>query len=350
MQILVKMKTILLSSLLLFATGILFISATYFGRDEAVAANAGSPIGKTGPVATTARFTLHSGPWINLHHFLYQWAKSSTKKLPESSGLTAISEKERHAWKRALDFYSRHIVKRNLAFDQELHRTKYGLFQLDGGTLTDPKDLPLGLGSVLSEALPVYKKHWWPEHDRLNRTWIGHVAPMLEKCDDDVAERLAQAYGGEWPSERIRIDLSAYANWAGAYTSNGPDHIVLSSKHWDGTDLVSLEMVFHEVSHIESLELQFRQALGSAYEGIGAEPPGRLWHAFLWYTAGTLTREALSENGVEGYQTYAERRGFYKRDSWAVWLKAFDKHWKQHMKGETDRSSALRRIVEEISR
>jgi hypothetical protein len=57
-------------------------------------------------VARTERFQFHSDPWINLHHFLYQWAREGEGlgtgrkhgAVPERSTLASLSETERRSW------------------------------------------------------------------------------------------------------------------------------------------------------------------------------------------------------------------------------------------------------------
>lgn len=344
------MSKIMFYSILLLTVGAPFVGAsqTAFGVDGSWIAQVEQR--DEGSVAVTSKlFRLHSSPWINLHHFLYQWATSDGSELPEASALRALSAEEQHVWEQALEFYTQHIVEHDLLFSREMVRTKSALLQLDQGTGTEPDDLPMGLGNVLTAAMPVYEEHWWPEHDRLNQTWIDHVAPELERYEEEMAERLAEAYGGDWPSGRVRIDLSAYANWAGAYTTNRPDHVTISSRRSDGADLLALETVFHEVSHSASLQRPLEEAVEEAYAAAGVEAPTGLWHALIFYTAGELTRETLQAEGQEDYEAYAERNGFYERESWAGYRRAFDEHWKPHLRGEIDLSSALRRIAEDVS-
>src|SRR5438445_9520189 len=89
--------------------------------------------------------------------------------------------------------------------------------------------LPAKLTQVLEAAAVVYRAHLWPEHDRANRRWILRVAPLVREQGVGLSERLADIYQTRWPREKIRVDVSAYGNWAGAYTTVDPLRVTISS-------------------------------------------------------------------------------------------------------------------------
>ena len=78
-------------------------------------------------IAHTQRFDLHSDPWINLHHFLYQWARADEGigagrqmvEVPERASIGELSAADHAAWNEALDFY-RQSVARLDHFDQSM--------------------------------------------------------------------------------------------------------------------------------------------------------------------------------------------------------------------------------------
>src|SRR5688572_13551178 len=71
-------------------------------------AQASLPLGTR--VSTSERFELHSDPWINLHHFLYHWAREKRGLgtgrqqvvVPERSSAAQLSEHERRVWETAV--------------------------------------------------------------------------------------------------------------------------------------------------------------------------------------------------------------------------------------------------------
>ena len=64
----------------------------------------------------------------------------------------------------------------------------------------------------------------------------------------------------------MRVDLLVYANWAGAYTTGGPAHIVLSSTDEDSLADGALETLFHEASHTREMFRPLRSELPAAFE------------------------------------------------------------------------------------
>ena len=177
-------------------------------------------------------------------------------------------------------------------------------------------------------------------------TWIQRQLEALKSHEAVLAERLAQAYGGEWPPERIRADVVAYASWSGGYTTNRPNHVTLSSVSYKG--LEALEMLFHEVSHASFFEQRLLGQLAAAFRQHGAEPPDRLFHAIQFVTPPELLRSLLSGEEIDSYRSVAERvygRGGSFTDEYRIVLE----HWKPFLDGEIQRAEALDRIAAELA-
>lgn len=200
------------------------------------------------------QFVFHSDPWINLHHFLFQWARDVSPRrsgdrrraveVSEQAQLGDLEEGERQTWKRTVDFYRERLVADDLLFDQNLIALRGGLAAIACSAL-GPENVDTELRTVLVDAMPVYRQRWWPEHHTANMVWIQSQLQELKSYEATLAKRLAEAYGGEWPPERIRVDVAAYSNWAGAYTTNHPNHVTISGTSYK--DLERLEILFHEV-------------------------------------------------------------------------------------------------------
>src|SRR5436305_2134989 len=157
-----------------------------------------------------------------------------------------------------------------------------------GGSPSLPATLPAPLAAALEAAAPVYRAHWWPEHDASNRAWIAEVTPRLERYGPWIAKRLAQAYRTEWPAEPIPVDLTVDAGRVGAYTTDDPTHVTLSSVDSRGHGDFGLESLFPEASHGWDQKLIDGVAKAAALRGRPA--PEDLWHAIPFSTAGVATR------------------------------------------------------------
>lgn len=315
-------------------------------------------------------FEFHSGFWVNLHHFLYQqarqrWARNQDPPLrgpkappPEVQALSGLPEAERSAWAGAVETYQRNYADKDLVFNSELVNFKNRLAELE--TCPDLSgrsraECDAGLPSELTRALeataPVYRAHWWPGHDRGNREWIAEVAPLVRQMGGALAKELAGAYQTNWPAEKIRVDVSAYANWAGAYTTLDPLHVSIASSDPRNQGNSGLEILFHESSH--ALAGAVNTAIARECRQRGKPIPRDLWHALLFYTTGEVVKGMLRRPGVAArgtsaaYTPYAFREGLYDR-GWANYLRVLEKYWKPYLEGRAAFDDAIARMISSL--
>lgn len=303
--------------------------------------------------SVSERFVFHSDPWINLHHFLFQWARNVPDRaagdgrraieVTERTNLGLLDAAERQSWERALTHYRERLIDRDLLFDRDLIAVRGALAAIACDPDT-PVDIEPELWTVLADAMPVYRRHWWADHHAANQAWIGERLDQLATYEQRLATALADAYGGAWPSERIRVDVVAYANWAGAYTTNRPDHVTLSSAAYGG--LGGLETLFHEVSHAAFFEQPILRQLGDAFRSHDARPPDRLSHVIQFVTPAELVASLLRAEGRGPYRSVAE--GVLERGSMREAYPVVLEHWRPFLAGGIDRSEAFDRIAAAI--
>lgn len=330
-------------------------------RAGAPARSAQEPSSAGQAVAQTRRFSLYSDPWINLHHFLYQWAfataheKGPRPDVPvvevrERDELPQLAADERQVWTGAVDYYQREVISRNLTFDADLVAVKERLSQAAATHRASLAGLPPQWREILEGAMRVYERHWWPQHDRMNRTWIQSLTPKLQTHEETLTAGLVRAFGGTLPPERVRLDAAAYSDWSGAYTTPKPNHTVVASSDPAFQDLNALEIVIHEFSHLDELEGPLRELLARAFTQSRATPPRDLWHAVIFYTACDLTREAPHTQGIEGYQCVVDRVGLLRRNPrWESYWKSLDAHWKPFLERRGDRDTAMGEVAHDLS-
>jgi hypothetical protein len=169
----------------------------------------------------------------------------------------------------------------------------------------------------------------------------------LERFETTLVERMTAAYGGTWPPP-VRVDVCAYAIWAGAYTTGSPAHTPLASTDPEAQENAALEMLVHEASHTPEMFDALGSALAAAYEARGVVPPRDLWHQLIFVTTGEVVRRTLAEDGIGGYVHYGERAGLYRRGPWAGQIPLVLEPWAAFLDGEIDRATALERIAETI--
>lgn len=261
-------------------------------------------------------FEFHSGFWVNLHHFLYHEAraraaarnarddgsKTSGPTLKQTPGSSpALSAAEQNIWDRAIAYYSAEYAQKDLAvnLDLVLLKNQLGDFE-DCNELTGKKKracdagLPGEIGPILEAAAPIYRAHWWPDHDRSNRRWVTRVAPLVREQGVGLSQRLADIYQTNWPKDKIRVEVCAFANAAGAYTTLDPLRVTISSSDPRNQGTEALEVLFHEASH--DIARPVETAITRECKQRDKPIPRNLWHALIFYTTGEVLRPVTKES------------------------------------------------------
>jgi hypothetical protein len=268
-------------------------------------------------VGVTASLAFHSDFWLNLHHVLYAaaWDRPPAVTGPRRLAGASVpldgelTPAERTAWDSAVDVYARAYRSRDLLFDTGMMDIKMALGRAGADLGSAP--IPDDLRGALSAAAPVYRRHWWPAHDRANRAWIAQARRHLGALAPVVTPRLAALFRTPWPAAgTVRVDAVRVGNRQGAYTSTGPGWIVVSTSDPDIQDWAAAEILFHETSHL--LIDPVSRAIDAAAAGAHVDVPGVLWHVVLFYVAGEVTRQALADRGVT-YSPYLEKTGLFDR-------------------------------------
>jgi hypothetical protein len=317
-------------------------------------------------------FEFHSGFWVNLHHTLYHEARQRTAapgagdKTAKTSGpalkfapgsTQTLTAAEHKLWDDAVSFYAANYADKDLLFSTELLllKNQLGDFE-DCDELTGKKKkscdagLPGKIGPVLEAAAPVYRAHWWADHDRANRRWVARVAPLVREQGVGLSQRLADIYQAKWPKEKIRVDVSAWANVAGAYTTLDPLRVTISSTDPRNQGAAALEVVFHEASHGISQPVQL--AITRQCRQHGKPIPRDLWHALIFYTTGEVIKPVMAEAAAgrgdaasnDDYVPYAVREGLYHR-GWDGYLKLLTNYWQPYLDNKVTFDDAIARMV-----
>ena len=316
---------------------------------------AGEPVMQEPALAPV--FEFHSGFWINLHHFLFKLAhdqKDSPKEADPFAGAKLTVEEQR-AWKVAADYYAANYADLDPAVNIDLINLKNQLGDVENcaeisgrSGLRCDAALPKELTRILESAAPVYRAHWWGEHDRANRQWTTQVAPMVRQWGKDLAEELARVYQVKWPSEKVRVDVTAYATWAGAYTTLDPLRVTIASLDPRNQGMAAFEVLFHEASH--GLAEPVQSAIVRECRIRGKPIPRDLWHAIVFYTTGEVVKNVLSGPSVgtsSAYTPYAMREGLYTR-RWSSYLQVIQKYWQPYLDGTADFGDAIARMVSSL--
>jgi len=297
------------------------------------------PSGLFGKRATTSPiFEFHSGFWINLHHFLYAQAQ------PTAAASTASENSKVDAgpdWDSAVLFYKQKMISRDLLFDDGLSEIKIALEDQElAKTLTPSGQLTPELIGLLEKAAPTYRRIWWNAHNAANQKWIEEVTPLVNKYGETLVQELSDAFKTPWPSYAIRVDVSNYGGWSGAYTTIEPTRILISAGDRANHETAALEIVFHEASHGLSRKLMTAISEECSKQKVRL-PRADLWHAVLFYMTGEIVRRHFP-----GYTPYGYK-GLWER-AWPMYIKSLEQDWLPYVNGKVSFDAAVAALVHDV--
>ncbi len=338
----------------MLAFGVLLVSALLAGdppQQSPFAAPASSAADSTIAQDATDRFAFHSAFWVNLHHFLYARARlaqgfdkgreSVAGAAQDEPGMNDVAPDQRAAWDAALAWYGKTLAPRDLLFNASMVEINLALCARENADSPRGKGIDDDLAKALERAAPLYRAVFWPAHDRGNREWLAQFAPLLAKHAAPLSEKVATLYGAPWEAG-MRVDLVAYANWAGAYTTARPGHVTMSVRAPGSAGLYALEILVHESSH--TMDGTLDEVLAAAAKKHAKTIPETFPHVVIFYTAGELVRELYPE-----HVPYAEKFGLWKRvPGWDAQRALCEKEWKPVLEGKAERDAAIERIVEQL--
>jgi hypothetical protein len=293
-------------------------------------------------------FTFRIGQWNNLHHFLYvlgrakngvpDMRREAVAAAPgDIAGLTARPDAERGAWDDAIRFYAAGLSTKDAVFDAEMVKVTQILTAVPDASDLSGLGLDPQLVAVLRRVAPVYRAVWWPRHERANHARRDELQALVEKHGAPLVKRLTSVLGTEWPAQPRTIDLAAYSNWAGAYSTDG-GLIVMSSISESNVGLWGLESLLHEAAH--QWDEQLERRLSAAAAKTGKPLPPQLSHAIIFHTCGELMREVFPDHIPS-----AEKVGIWNRGLGAF-KPRLDQHWRPYLKGAGTFEEAAAKLVE----
>lgn len=301
-------------------------------------------------VAGDRYFEFHSGFWINMHLFLLEEALTrkagrdtarEAEFTNDSSISATLSGNEKTNWDAAVAYYQQNLIGLDLVANDRMRIIKNTLENFEDQASLRLSHLDPRLVRVLNNAAPVYRAHWWTAHDRANRAWIAAVSPLVDSDGDSLTQKIATAYETTWPDSPVRVDVVAYANDSGAFTSLLPTRIVISSLDPGNQKLAAEEALFHEGSH--ALVERAGNLLLSDFAVHRKKAPPELLHAILYFSAGYFMKELHPD-----YIPYAKANGLWQQPAWKGFHEAIVKDWQPHLEGQASLSEAVSRLVSDV--
>jgi hypothetical protein len=324
------------------------------GRAVAAApARLAKPSQSTQAVSSAYRlFVFHSGLWINLHHFLYEQAAIAAAgpegtpheaELARDAAMTSgLSDDERRTWLTAVGYYRANMLQHDLLGDPMMNRLKNHLEDEEDSNTVSTADFDSGLIDILNQAGPIYRAHWWPEHDHSNRFWIDTVNALVNQQGDVISQQIAHAFETPWPDSPLRVDVVAYANFAGSYTTLHPSRVTVSSVDGGNQEIAALEVLFHAAA--ATLIEQVNTIVEHSFTASGKTAPSELPEAILFFTSGYYVKQLYAD-----YTPYADRFEFWSREDWSGDRAALVKDWQPRLDGKMTLDAALAQLASDVA-
>jgi hypothetical protein len=190
------------------------------------------------------------------------------------------------------------------------------------------------LRATLIRASEVYRLAFWPKHQAENHARVRDFARQLGQHGSQVRDYITRAYKLDWPRGGYQINVSAYTNWAGAYSTAG-DLIVISSLDEGTKGSLGLESMFHEAMHQWDQPMMARLSRLSK-ENQTAPPREGITHALIWYTAAEAVKSVMPR-----HVGYAESGGMWKQKGLGSFKAGLDAQWKPYLDGKSTLDAAL---------
>ena len=320
-------------------------------------------------------FEFHSGFWVNLHQFLYYQARlrESTPEARSSAGKTGgpvlkqqapllLAPDEQKTWDEAINYYRANYAGKDpqVNLDLILLKNQLGDFE-DCNELLGKKKracdagLPGNIGVILEAAAPIYRRHWWADQDRANRRWVARVAPLVREQGVGISQRLADIYQSTWPKEKIRVEVCAFANAAGAFTTLDPLSVTISSTDARNQGTNALAVLFEESSH--GIAIPVKDAITLECRQRDKPIPRDLWHALILYTTSEVLRPILegSPDSQEGAvpkirptQAPQDLVDKFAQHGWSDYIHLIDVYWRPYLNGKATFEDAIAHLVSAI--
>lgn len=261
---------------------------------------------KSDTLFTTNHFTFHNNKWMNLHHFFYEQASHGQKRKLKDDGVSFINTNDsltverldnntREVFLSGISFYKKNVINQPLLIKSG--RILKWLQRQPDKKIADTT-YSSSFTNILNTLEPIYNEYFWEKHKTQNQVLLDRFKNTISANEKYVIQKLENLSGNQW-SKVVRVDITAYGNWAGAY-SPASDNIVVSSMDPLMHSTLFVEFVFHESSHLLFDRYSpFRKSLYQISKETNIKYPRNLWHAAMFYLSGLATKEALGNSNIE---------------------------------------------------
>ena len=176
--------------------------------------------------------------------------------------------------------------------------------------------------STFEAFMPTYRQHFWPRHQEMAEAFAAKVRAGMATHGPALLAATADELDATWGDAHYPAYVSAYVNWAGAFSN---DNILFLGAADPDVAAHALEMYVHETAHGEPIGNTIRPAADAALAAHGLEHD-RFWHYLQFKATGAAAKRVLGDS----YVPYARATGLASRSDTKIWYDALDAAWKQY--------------------
>lgn len=268
-------------------------------------------------------FEFHIDPWISLHHFAFHYVREKEWQL-KLRGRVSLLESDREMISDrfadecdALEQAYQPYLDSSLLFSTETRALAESL--VDGQmSVVDP-----AVDGALADCMPAYLESLWSAHREAGERMVARLTDLLRENETEMSGLIASLSEGNWRDTPIRVDITPYANWAGAYTDDTPPHITMSSQDPEISGQFAFELLFHESGHLIPVSRPIEDAASAALQKYRVDSP-RFAHYVLFYLSGLAAAHVLND---AQYVPYYRAQGLAEREAAAEFYTALEQTW-----------------------
>lgn len=300
-------------------------------------------------------FLFQSSKQLNAHLYLYNRALGCkfTKK-PDDS-LAYYSFKDKYANLNAKEaaelnsimlYYRDSLTSKDLLFDNNM--SEFSDYLSDEGKSKIKLKLKWQAEAleILKKFQPYFTKLYWTGIDSTNKAWLAAYKDQLVKLETSVIPELEKIYQTKLPSQKIRVDLTCYATFAGAYSfKNTFEHIIYSSASKGNQGDLATEVMFHEASHF-LVDKVNDQIFLLVKDNKDAKKCSNVWHNIIFYTTGYVVEKQYKLKWKKFEPYYVQMKFAEKFPDFKITVEGCNLYWNQYIEGKITLSDALKKLTE----
>lgn len=248
----------------------------------------------------------------------------------------------------ALKYYEESLIDEDLRRSDYMYAFKTWITSDDADLSSTPDEFKKHV-NILKEFDVTYKKHFWSKHNNACKEVLQDHLSLILRTEGKYVEQITKLTRQYWQDpEKVNVDLTYFGNSNARsfrntpYTTDFPTHIVMNVAGQNDVEGSWLEVLYHEAAHHLILG-NFYFVAGTINDLVEAENlklPSQLWHAYLFYFTGEITKQLLVDNGVNYPKIYMERvRVFYS------YFPLLEKHLIPYINRNTTLSEATRKFI-----